>query len=329
MTGMVTVSANITITTEPGVMVTLKRDSTFTGDMIQVTGALTLQAGQGGALTLNGNGTVVTDGGGSLVRVETGGELTMENGVTLRDNKKTGYGGGVYFNGGSGKHFFMNGGEIRGNETTGDGYNSIGGGVYFNGATFVMQGQAQIINNKVLTGTAANVMGGGVYIQDGSFTMKGSALVANNISNEPGGGVLVRTSGTFTMEGDAKVSGNQAGTMGGGVCFTSNGTFTMNGNADISHNQASANGGGVYVGNGTFNMSEGTISGNQATNSSSHGGGVYVIGGNTFNKTGGTIYGIDESRKNTVVTTGNGHAVYAVDGPIVKDNTVWPGDNIP
>jgi hypothetical protein len=59
---------------------------------------------------------------------------------------------------------------------------------------------------------------------------------------------------------------------------------------------------------GKFTMTDGTISGNTASDS---GGGVYDSGGGPFTKSGGTIYGSNETNtalKNTA-TTGYGHAV--------------------
>ena len=71
---------------------------------------------------------------------------------------------------------------------------------------------------------------------------------------------------------------------GCGVSIAQVGTFTMTGGT-ISGNNADPNGGGVYN-DGTFTMNGGTIEWNNATNK---GGGVYNIG--TFTMNGGTIEG--------------------------------------
>jgi hypothetical protein len=118
----------------------------------------------------------------------------------------------------------------------------------------------------------------------------------------------------------------------------------------ISGNTART-GGGVYVGNGSFTMSGGEISGNTAsatataTGSGStygHGGGVYVYITGDFTKTGGIIYGDTDNThtpngtENTAVS-GNtcGHAVgYAITdagGPptiCYRDDTLTDTDDI-
>jgi parallel beta-helix repeat protein len=71
--------------------------------------------------------------------------------------------------------------------------------------------------------------------------------------------------------------------------YVNEGTFTMSGGT-ISGNTANDNGGGVYVyDNSTFIMSGGEISGN--TSSYNGGGGVCVYDNSTFTMSGGTISG--------------------------------------
>jgi hypothetical protein len=68
------------------------------------------------------------------------------------------------------------------------------------------------------------------------------------------------------------------------LVYVGNGTFTME-SGEISGNTSSSSGGGVYVSRGTFTMSGGEISGN----TSSGGGGVFVMG--TFTMESGKIFG--------------------------------------
>jgi hypothetical protein len=127
-----------------------------------------------------------------------------------------------------------------------------------------------------LTGTDSlfTVNSGVTLTLDNNITLKGHS--GNNISL-----IYVYRGGTLNMRNGSKITGN----MGGGVIVS--GTFTMTGGT-ISNNNA-ANGGGVYVGmETTFTMSGGTISGNTANN---YGGGVYVSIGTTFTMSGGTISG--------------------------------------
>jgi len=92
------------------------------------------------------------------------------------------------------------------------------------------------------------------------------------------------------------IASSSSSSYGSGV-YVSNGTFTMSGGtitgntASYTGSTASASGGGgVYVNNGTFTMNGGEISGNTA---SSHnlggGGGVFVGGSGTFTMSGGKI----------------------------------------
>jgi hypothetical protein len=330
----VEVSNNITITTKPGAAVILMRNSAFYDDMIKVTaGGLTLQAGtDGGSLTLDGNGALVT-ATGSLVRVESG-DLTMEDGVTLQNNQTTTEGGGVYFNGTT---FTMDSGIISGNTAASTGTTGNGGGVYVAGGEFKLNG-GTISGNKANGNGSTTQGGGGVYFNGTNFKMTGGTIGAEtaadaNTAVNRGGGVHM-ASGTFTMSGGI-ISCNHANGYGGGVAVN-NTSFTMNGNAVIRGNTTNSSGiglgGGVSVSNtGTFNMSGGTISGNTAV----QGGGVYVYGG-SFSKTSGTIYGKvkedstteDSDLQNTASSDNYGYAAFVNSGPKKRNTTAGPTVNL-
>ncbi len=125
--------------------------------------------------------------------------------------------------------------------------------------------------------------------------------------------VVVNNDAIFYMNNNVFITGNITNGNGGGVYVASGGTFNMSGGS-VSGNEALADGGGgVYVASGgTFEMSgEASILLNKT---SGNGGGVYVDGTNTstnFIKTGGIIYGNDteeELLKN--IAENEGHAVY-------------------
>ena len=247
----------------------------------------------------NGSGVYVNGGTLNLYS----GQIANSYGQKGTDSNQ--YGGGVYVESGT---FNMYGGVITGNSA------DCGGGVYVKNGTFNMDG-GTIENNtsgggvyveasgKFIMNNAASVTantigygstgGAGVYVNGGTFEMNDNASVTGNkatSSTLKGGGVYVK-SGTFTMNGNASVTGNKAtnGTLnGGGVYVNGSGTFAMNNSASVSGNTAT-NGGGVYVSGGTFNMNDGTISGNT-------GNGVFVNGGtftvsNTPTVTGNTKNG--------------------------------------
>jgi hypothetical protein len=125
-----------------------------------------------------------------------------------------------------------------------------------------------------------------VFIEEsGSVEMNAGAIIKSNV----GGGVYV-DGGTFNMiggkileHGNSTLSGRSAG-----VFITNDGTFTMS-DGTISGNRG-FNGGGVNVRDGTFTMNGGTISGNNSVD----GGGVEVgrtDGIGIFTMNGGTISG--------------------------------------
>jgi len=206
-----------------------------------VTGNL-LTVAEGAALTLE---NIIIDGGSkqgkfsnalnkssaSLVFVENGAALIMNDGAILQNNTAH-TGGGVFV--GNGSKFTMNGGKITGNTS------DIGGGVFMrHGGVFDMNGGA-IVNNT------ANDFGGGVFVNDaGRFTMSGGEI-NNNTANGVGGGVNV-WGGEFTIIGGAIC--NNTAVDGNGVFVYDGATFndksslicdSINSNELITANQDSS-----------------------------------------------------------------------------------------
>jgi hypothetical protein len=131
-------------------------------------------------------------GGGSLVRINSNGRLTMNDGAVVHNNSASN-GSGVYVNGGT---FTMNDGAVLRNNVA-----SFGGGVYvFGWGIFTM-------NRGEISGNMASGGGGGVYVSNGSFAMSGGKI-SDNTASADGGGVRVENSGTFTLGGTAKIIGN-------------------------------------------------------------------------------------------------------------------------
>ena len=259
-------------------------------------GAFTMESGS----KITGSRATGTTASGGAVYVA-GGTFTMNGTAILQGNTATTHGGGVHIL--SGGTFIMNGGTIDGTigGTAGNTAEN-GGGVFVSGGTFNMY-------DGTISGNTVTESGGGVCISGGTFTMSDSAVISGNTATRSGGGVFVSGSGNFIMEG-----GTIGGTGGeshnsaenGGGVYIHNGAFTMS-DGSISGNTATDNGGGVYVGDGTFTMSGGAvISGNNAASS---GGGVYVYETGKFTMEGGTIGG---ATANTA--TQNGGGVYIHNG---------------
>ena len=229
---------------------------------------------EGGTFNLYGgsiSGNRATDNGGGVYMSY--GTFNMYGG-SITGNRASTYGGGVYMSYGT---FNMYGGSITDNNYS----EKYGGGVGMEGGTFNMEGGSISINNAPHSG--------GVFVNGGEFNMSGTAIISGNEAtsnggNSRGGGVRV-DKGTFNMTGgsitDNKATGSNDG-HGGGVYAGQNGTFTMSGTASITDNHARC-GGGVYV-YGTFHMSGGSITDNEATGGYD-GGGVFVRNG-TFTVSG-------------------------------------------
>ena len=236
-------------------------------------------------------GTNVTCTGG--VMVQNGGSLTLTQGGKIDGTGLSGIknssGGAVYIEGGT---FTMESGSA----VTGGNVSANGGAVYVDSGTFTMNGGTISHGNAMLGGN-------GVFVNIGDFVMNGGEITECGKDSQPGNGaVMIYKSssgdgaGRFVMKNNGKIHRNSA-TQGAGV-FVNGGTFEMSGGS-ISDNEAigpTGSGGAVYVYNGSFDMSgNATINNNQ---SSMDAGGVYV--GSTFSVSGSpTITG------NTVSGTAN------------------------
>jgi uncharacterized repeat protein (TIGR02543 family) len=130
-------------------------------------------------------------------------------------------------------------------------------------------------------------IGAGELILDKNITLTGLATNDRSLVYVDG------SSTSLTMKAGAKITGNTAYGPGGGV-WIGNASFTMEGGEISGNSVTSGYGGGVYViYNGSFTMEGGEISGNSA--SSGIGGGVLVWrttpGSNSFTMEGGEISG--------------------------------------
>lgn len=216
-------------------------------------------------VTLDLNGHVLkyeSENNGSVIVVEGGGQLTIEDSNTSNLS-----------------HKFMPNGKLWVLDDA-SGTEAVTGGV-------ITGGMGTDISTS---GGTTWYCGGGVYIEPGGqLTMTGGNIIG--CSAESGGGVCIDSElngkqGQFSMTGGS-IAGCVASDIGGGVCAS--GTFKMSGQAVIrSCTVESANnficGGGVYVNlRSSFEMSgEAIIKGCQAISDSANGGGVYVNSSSSF-----------------------------------------------
>ena len=272
----------------------------LTGD-ISISNSLTVNR----TVTLDLNGHVLKYGSannGSVIVVENGGQLTIEDSNTSNLSHK--------FNP-NGKLWVLD--EASGTEAVTGGVITGGTGTdisTFGGTTWYCGGGALIKNGGSLTMRGGNIIGcsaecgGGVCIdsEQGQFSMSGGSI-AGCVASDIGGGVCA--SGTFKMSGPAVIRSCTAESAtqyvcGGGVYVNVSSSFEMSDTAIIEGCQAistssnSSNGGGVYVSSSSsFVMSnEAKIEACQAisnSSNSSNGGGVYLANNTKFTLSGSAV----------------------------------------
>ena len=257
-------------------------------------------------VTLDLNGHVLkyeSANKGSVIVVENGGQLTIEDSNTSNLSHK--------FNP-NGKLWVLD--EASGTETVTGGVITGGTGTdisTFGGTTWYCGGGALIKNGGSLTMRGGNIIGcsaecgGGVCIdsEQGQFSMSGGSI-AGCVASDIGGGVFA--SGTFKMSGPAVIRSCTAESAtqfvcGGGVYVNVSSSFEMSDTAIIEGCQAistssnSSNGGGVYVSSSSsFVMSnEAKIENCQAISNSSRGrgkgGGVHLANNTKFTLSGSAV----------------------------------------
>lgn len=282
-------------------------------------------SGVGGAV-YDKNGTLKMSGGeikgnnapyGGGICVKENATFTMENG-TISKNVSSDNGGGVYVDGigdegaSFSPTFTMTGGAISENTA------NYGGGVYV-----YLNGTLKMSGGEISDNTASN-NGGAVYINNNaSFTMEGGIISRNESISSNGGGIYIYTNGTFTMK-NGTVGGNKAYSSGGAI-YVSGGKFIMSDTATISENKASnAHGGGIcIINNATFEMNNGTISGNTAN---LNGGAVYVNSTATFEMNNGIISENTANRGGGVYVKEN--ATFTMDRGTISENTANDGGGV-
>ena len=320
----ITTGKNITLTTTADANYTLYRTGATTTNgngmfTIQSGGNLTILGNNSHTLTLDGNKTALPGNGQTLVWINNGGNFTLDDGGVLTNNSVKGIGaagekkrgGAVYVAGGT---FTMEGGTISRNAAE-----DLGGGVNVNSGKFTMSGG--VIGGEEKDGNSA-FHGGGVCIYSGTFEMSGGAISGNNATGDVtsgndgyGGGVMLYLDSTTFIMSAGSISGNMANAYGGGVSLRLGGSFSMS-NGDISGNEAYY-GGGVYLtGSGKFTMSGGTISKNTADG---NGGGVNLYSSTSmFTMSGGTISENEANKDGGGVGVTNGQ--FTMSGGTISEN---------
>ena len=234
------------------------------------------------AVTLDLNGNVLKmNGSGSVIKVESGGNLTIQDSNTSTPHKFTPGGDGLWGLDETGGSEIVYGGIITGGNTPN------GGGVY------VATGCQLTMTGGNIVGCLATYEGGGVYIDGlrGSsdqtvFTMTGGSITGCQANGTDGGGGVNVTKGTFTMKG-------------GGVYNL--GTFTMIGGIIEDDCTASGSGGGVYNAKVLF-ANGGEIAGNVMNGDRYPSGTITGSGGTRFS--GKVINNKNEDGNKSIIECG-------------------------
>ncbi|WP_138262016.1 InlB B-repeat-containing protein [[Clostridium] hylemonae] len=308
-------------------------DIEITGPMtatsiIMVSRSVTIHSDENGPYTITRDGAFK----GSLFHVDTANgnlalqDVVLEGGVTVPASLVLVENGGTFE--------LRSGTTLKNNESSGN-----GGGVCVTGkdAIFNMTG-GTILGNQALLGGGVHVEGNGA-----TFSMTGGSILGNRSVNY-GGGVCVLNGASFNMSGTAQIGGagtnegNTANARGGGVCVEGIGTTFDMTDGSIIGNEVSlphdAGGGGVCVLTGAFFKMSGTAriggtgtgEGNWSVN---YGGGVRVSSGAAFGMTGGSILGNTASGNGGGVCLSNGGTTFNMsDGSILGNAASGDGGGV-
>lgn len=320
-------------------------------DTVKLTANITIDT------TLTINRTVTLDlndfllqmtGSGSVIKVESGGNLTIADSNATTQHNFTPNGDGLWVLDETGGSKFVYGGIITGGTGMPPGVNySEGGGVY------VSAGAALTMNGGSIVGCKAG-SGGGVCIdydytaqKASEFIMNGGSIIGCTASS--GGGVLIRSGCRFTMNSGSEIRCCTA-ENGGGVTISASpslsGTFTLAGGkihkckAYVANNFLSQGGG--ISNEGEFIMESGCIENctSQSQRDDNKSSGVYnkgklfilrggTIDGNitnntTLNADGGTVNG--ELTNNDQITGSEGAAGSTkFQGKVTNNGTIRKG----
>ena len=279
-------------------------------------------------LDLNGNVLKMT-GGGSVIKVESGSNLTIQDSNTATPHNFTLGGDGLWVLDASGSEI-VNGGIITGGTGMPPGVNySEGGGVYVSaGATLTMNG-GSIVGCKAESGGGVCIAYDYTAQKASEFIMKGGSIIGCTASS--GGGVLIRSGCRFTMNSGSEIRCCTART-GGGVTINASsslaGSFTLAGGkihkckAYVANNFLS-HGGGISN-EGEFIMESGCIenctSPSQRDDNKSSGvynkGKLFILRGGTINGniTNKTTLNADGGEMAGTVTNGNEYGTGTITG---------------
>ena len=223
----------------------------------------TATAGNGGALNVGEAADII---GEAPVILTGSAALTGNRAVSVEGEDNTGRGGAIH----CATDVEINSGNVA---ISGNTARKDGGGIFQSSeSTFTMTG-GTISNNTAETGNAGGIWANDITITGGSFSgnaANGTTDGEGKTVNGKGGAIYTKTGASVSITGTT-LEGNQA--YQGGAVYDQAATFTVT-NATMTGNTAIKNGGAVYVSSkqtdngavktGSFDMTGGTITGNQS-----------------------------------------------------------------
>jgi hypothetical protein len=273
------------------------------------------------SLTIAGHGagdTIVRAGGPFRVFYVFGSAAAVTiSGVTIRDGRGTGGGGGLLNVESS---LTLRDVAVTANVASADGEPGVKGGVATGGGIYSATGSLHIFGSTVTdnrvsaiggSGKEGGIAQGGGIATLGDFTIEGSTISSNTADARGGQGPasaeqkggLVQGAGVFAIAdsssiGGSTVSGNladsRAGPGGGGGLIQGVGLFLLAGNSqgvmskitvagNVGRGSAGAfsQGGGIFIiaGTGPVSIASATVAGNSLDQAKGEGGNLYLLGG--------------------------------------------------
>lgn len=251
--------------------------------------------------TINRNVGNTATPNGYVIKVESGGKLTISGSGTVTGGNNSGNGGCILNEG----TLELQSGNISSNSAVN------GGGIYNTGALTISGGNVQ-------SNTASTGHGGGIYHAGTSLTIS-NGNIQNNTSTSGNGGGIYNDGTDLTVSGGTILS-NAGAANGGGIYNNTGKSMAISGGTIQNNTSAGGNGGGVYN-YGTLTISGGSITGNGYSSNTVYvakGGGIYNCG--TLNISGGTI------QTNRATASGGGiyqgGTINMSGSPTVTNNTV-------
>jgi hypothetical protein len=174
-----------------------------------------------------------------------------------------------------------------------NGLEGDGGAIYITNADVAINNSA--ITGNIANGASGS--GGGIFNAIGGVLTVNNSEISNNIANRAGGGIEDNSgAGLAITLLNVNLINNNAGVLpaiaapgnGGALHITGAGSAIVNGGT-VNGNVAGKEGGGLWNGSGILDVVDVTITENSALGDVTGGGGIYNNGNGTINISAGTI----------------------------------------